>query len=177
MGLNHYRFRSVWTLDAPADTVHAVLERVEEYPLWWPQVREVHRWDDGHTGTAVFRSLLPYDLRVTARATHRDPAARVLAIALSGDLDGWARWRTAPRDGGTTGGTRVLFEQEVEVRSPLLRRLALPGRPLFKANHTLMMRAGRRGLRRRLEGRHRGRSRTGGPADRSGRGPEGERFG
>ncbi|GAA2394691.1 SRPBCC family protein [Streptomyces glaucosporus] len=149
MGLNHYRFRSVWTLDAPPDAVYAVLERAEEYPAWWPQVREVHRRDDGHTGTARFRSLLPYDLRVAVRLALRDPAARVLEIAMTGDLDGRARWRLAPR-GGADGGTRALFEQEVEVRRPLLRLLAVPGRPLFRANHALMMRAGHRGLRRLL---------------------------
>ncbi|WP_344321878.1 SRPBCC family protein [Streptomyces macrosporus] len=164
MGLNHYRFRSVWELDAPPDAVYAVLERAEEYPAWWPQVREARRWDGGEggadTGTARFRSLLPYDLRVTVRRTHGDPAARVLQIAMTGDLDGWARWRLTPRAGadgggdGGDGGTRALFEQEVEVRRPLLRLLAVPGRPLFRANHALMMRAGHRGLRRRLgEGR------------------------
>jgi hypothetical protein len=40
----------------------------------------------------------------------------------------------------------VLFEQEVTVRKPLMRRLALPCRPLFRANHALMMRACRHGL-------------------------------
>ncbi|MYS07554.1 polyketide cyclase [Streptomyces sp. SID6041] len=103
----HYRFRSVWRLAAPPDAVYAVLERADEYPRWWPQVREVVPVDDT-TGTARFRSLLPYDLVVTARALRRDPRAR------------------------------------------LLRALAVPGRPLFRANHALMMRAGRRGIAARL---------------------------
>ncbi len=38
------------------------------------------------------------------------------------------------------------------MRKPLLRRLAVPGRPLFRANHRLMMRAGRRGLAAHLDG-------------------------
>ncbi|MFC9796317.1 SRPBCC family protein [Streptomyces sp. NPDC057695] len=141
----HYRFRSVWRLAAPPDAVYAVLERADEYPRWWPQVREVVPVDDT-TGTARFRSLLPYDLVVTARALRRDPRARVLEIGLGGDLEGWARWTLAP-DGA---GTRVLYEQEVEVRARLLRALAVPGRPLFRANHALMMRAGRRGIAARL---------------------------
>ncbi|HEX5566718.1 MAG TPA: SRPBCC family protein [Streptomyces sp.] len=160
-GWNHHRFRSVWELAAPPDAVYAVLESAGQYPLWWPQVREVGLREDGRTGTARFRSLLPYDLVVTVRQTCRDPVARVLAIAMSGDLEGWARWRLVPRgvpDGGPEGGagggagsgTRAFFEQEVEVRRSLLRLLALPGRPLFRANHALMMRAGHRGLRRRL---------------------------
>ncbi|MFF9196209.1 SRPBCC family protein [Streptomyces sp. NPDC014779] len=136
-----YRFRSVWRLAAPPAAVYAALERAEDYPLWWPQVREVVALDE-HTGTARFRSLLPYDLVVTAEARRRDPATGVLEIRMSGDLDGWARWTLTAE--GT--GTRAVYEQEVEVRNPLMRALAVPGRPFFRANHALMMRGGRRGL-------------------------------
>ncbi|MFJ2772525.1 SRPBCC family protein [Streptomyces sp. NPDC087300] len=142
----HYRFRSVWDLPgAPAD-VYAVLERVEDYPLWWRQVREVTPVDE-HSGVARFRSLLPYDLVVTAQERRRDPAAGVLEIVMSGHLDGWARWSIAA---GPTG-TRAVYEQEVDVRRPLMRRLAVPGRPVFLLNHALMMRAGEKGLRAYLE--------------------------
>ncbi|WP_432087721.1 MULTISPECIES: SRPBCC family protein [unclassified Streptomyces] len=136
-----YRFRCVWRLAAPPDAVYAVLERAEDYPRWWPQVREVVPRDET-SGTARFRSLLPYDLVVTVRALRRDPAARVLEVGLGGDLEGRARWTLTPE--GT--GTRVLYEQEVEVRARLLRALAVPGRLVFRANHALMMRGGRRGL-------------------------------
>ncbi|MFK0228651.1 SRPBCC family protein [Streptomyces sp. NPDC090303] len=145
MDRNRYRFRCVWGLAAPPDAVYAVLERAEDYPRWWPQVREVVPLDDT-TGTARFRSLLPYDLVVTVHARLRDPAARVLEVGLGGDLEGWARWTLTPE--GT--GTHALYEQEVEVRARLLRALAVPGRPLFRANHALMMRGGRRGLAARL---------------------------
>ncbi|MEV6553815.1 SRPBCC family protein [Streptomyces sp. NPDC051597] len=146
---SHYRFRSVWHLPAPPAAVFAVLARPEEYPRWWPQVREVVAdGGDGRAGTVRFRSLLPYDLVVTARESRRDEAAGVLEIAMSGDLDGWARWTL----GALGGGTRALYEQEVEVRKPLMRRLALPGRPVFVANHALMMRSGRRGLTALLNG-------------------------
>ncbi|MEU7577727.1 SRPBCC family protein [Streptomyces sp. NPDC041068] len=137
----HYRFRSVWDLPgAPAD-VYTVLERAEDYPRWWPQVREVTPVDD-RNGVARFRSFLPYDLVVTARERRRDAGAGVLEIAMTGDLDGWARWTVT----AGPAGTRALYDQEVEVRRPLMRRLAVPGRPVFLLNHALMMRAGRRGL-------------------------------
>ncbi|MBT2509148.1 SRPBCC family protein [Streptomyces sp. ISL-98] len=137
----HYRFRTVWDLTASPDAVFAVLERAEEYPRWWPQVREATRVDD-RTGTFRFRSLLPYELVVTVGETRRDAAAGVLEAAMTGDMDGWARWTVRPH--GT--GTRAVYEQEVEVRKALVRRFAVPGRPVFIANHALMMRAGRRGL-------------------------------
>ncbi|MFD9910136.1 SRPBCC family protein [Streptomyces sp. NPDC059063] len=138
----HYRFRSRWILSADPAAVYAVLERAEDYPAWWPQVREVTRVDD-RSGTVRLRSLLPYDLVITAREARRDPGRGVLEITMSGDLDGWARWTLTA---APAGGTLVRYDQEVEVRKPLMRRLAVPGRPLFRLNHALMMRAGRRGL-------------------------------
>ncbi|MFI5863141.1 SRPBCC family protein [Streptomyces sp. NPDC051546] len=144
-----YRFRSVWDLDAAPARVYAVLEHPESYPLWWPQIRAVAPAADGSSGTAFIRSALPYTLRVSAAELLRDPVRGILEVALLGDLEGWARWTVRPRP----GGTRALYEQEVEVRRPLMRLLAFPGRPVFRLNHTLMMRAGRRGLAAHLAGR------------------------
>ncbi|NEB78734.1 polyketide cyclase [Streptomyces sp. SID14478] len=143
---HHYTFRSVWDLSAPPAAVYGVLERAGEYPTWWPQVRSVTPLDD-ISGVAVFRSFLPYELTVTATEKRRDPAGGVLEIAMSGDLDGWARWTLSAR----AGGTRAVYEQQVEVRRPLMRRFALPGRPVFLANHAWMMRGGRRGLEALLQ--------------------------
>jgi hypothetical protein len=165
MDWSHYRFRSAWHLDAEPDAVYGVLERPDRYPEWWPQVREV-RQTDGTTGVLRFRSVLPYDLTVTARSTRHDPGERVLEVAMTGDLEGWVRWtvldaaattaapagRGAPR-APAAGRTRLLYEQEVVVRKALMRVLAVPCRPLFLANHALMMRAGRAGLLARLAGR------------------------
>ncbi|MFF6983305.1 SRPBCC family protein [Streptomyces sp. NPDC008343] len=143
MDWSHYRFRSLWALPAPTDTVYDLLEKAEDYPRWWPQVREVNRIDDT-SGVITIRSVLPYDMTFTAREVRRERGAGVLEIAMSGDLDGWVRWTvTAAPDGS---GTIARYEQVVDVNKPLLRRLAVPGRPVFRANHWLMMRSGRRGL-------------------------------
>ncbi len=147
MDWSHYRFRSVWRLDAEPDAVYRVLERPDHYPGWWPQVREVRQTGD-ISGVLRFRSVLPYDLTVTARSTRHDPDARVLEVAMTGDLEGWVRWTVQP--GAAARTTRLLFEQEVVVRKALMRALAVPCRPLFRANHALMMRGGRLGLLARL---------------------------
>ncbi|MFF0287250.1 SRPBCC family protein [Streptomyces sp. NPDC005262] len=146
MDWSHYRFVSTWDVSAPPAAVYGVLERAEEYPRWWPQIREVATVDDA-TGSMRIRSFLPYDLVMTVRESRRDPAAGVLEVTLDGDLDGWARWTVTAH--GT--GTRATYEQEVEVRRTMMRLLAVPGRAVFRANHALMMRAGRRGLVARLE--------------------------
>jgi uncharacterized protein YndB with AHSA1/START domain len=147
MDWSHYRFVSIWDVTAPPDAVYGILERAEEYPQWWPQVREVSSVDDT-TGTMRIRSALPYDLVMTVRVSRRDPAAGILEVTLDGDLDGWARWTVTAH--GT--GSRATYEQEVEVRRRIMRLLAVPGRAVFRVNHALMMRSGRRGLAARLEG-------------------------
>ncbi|TQJ47766.1 MULTISPECIES: SRPBCC family protein [Streptomyces] len=146
MDWTRYRFRSLWALPAPPARVYDALERAEDYPRWWRQVREVNQVDAA-TGVIRVRSLLPYDLTFTAREVRRDAAAGVLEIAMTGDIDGWARWTVT----AVGSGTLARYEQVVQVNKPLLRRIAVPGRPVFRLNHRLMMRAGRRGLAAYLE--------------------------
>ncbi|MER6078750.1 SRPBCC family protein [Streptomyces sp. NPDC001833] len=146
MDWNHYRFRSLWPLPVPLATVYEALREVEEYPRWWPQVRSVNRLDDS-VAVLTIRSFLPYDLTFTAREARREPEAGVLEISMTGDIEGWARW-TITADGT---GTLARYDQVVDVHKPLLRRLALLGRPFFRLNHRLMMSAGRRGLLRHLQ--------------------------
>ncbi|WP_314173352.1 SRPBCC family protein [Streptomyces winkii] len=146
---HRFVFRSVWRLDASPGEVYSALEAAGEYPAWWPQVREVHALEES-AGRARIRSVLPFDLWITGRATRHDPGSGVLEMEISGDVAGWARW-TVTRDGAShAGGTVAVYEQQVDVRKPLLRSLVVPARPFFRANHAVMMRAGRRGLERWL---------------------------
>ncbi|GGX95379.1 SRPBCC family protein [Streptomyces anandii] len=149
MDWTHYRFRSLWSLPAPPAAVYGALARLEDYPRWWPQIREVRevRRSGEVTGVVRIRSVLPYDITVTAREVRRDRAAGVLKVAMTGDLDGWARWTLTAHGAGTL----ARYDQAVRVNKPLLRHFAVPGRPVFRLNHRLMMRAGRRGLAAHLE--------------------------
>jgi Polyketide cyclase / dehydrase and lipid transport len=145
MDWNRYRFFTTWHLDASVHDVLRVLEDVAAYPLWWPEVRRVEAYDD-RTANMVIRSLLPYDLAFVARQSRRDPQAGVLEVSMHGDLEGFSRWTVTP-DGS---GARAAFEEDVIARKALLRRFAAPARPIFRANHAVMMRSGQRGLRARL---------------------------
>nr|WP_234320177.1 SRPBCC family protein [Streptomyces sp. SBT349] len=127
---------------APPEKVFGVLVCPDDYPRWWPQVREVTRTGPD-AGVCRFRSVLPFELRVGVTEARRDEEARVLDLALTGDLDGRLRWTVTPRG----PGARVAWEQDTALRKPVLRRLTRPLGPLFAANHALMMRAGLRGLR------------------------------
>ena len=142
-----FRFRSAWRhLPAPPARVYAVLERIEDYPKWWPQVREVAS-RDASSGTVRLRSALPLEHRVTLRGDRRNPATGELSVTMAGDLRGWVEC-TVTGDG--RGGSHVAFRQYTEVTRPLLRLLAATAGPLLRVNHALMMRAGCRGLRARL---------------------------
>jgi hypothetical protein len=147
MDPNRYEFRSVWQLDATRDVVFEVLADLCSYPAWWPEVPRAERIDDA-TFDLTVRSLLPYDLVFRSVQGRRDREAGVLEVSMSGDLHGFSRW-TICDEGATCVAT---FEEQVTARKPLLRRLAPIARPAFQANHWLMMRHGRAGLRTFLRG-------------------------
>jgi len=150
---NFYAFRSEWVLASPVDDVYVALAQLVEYPSWWPEVRSV-RQVSPETFELLCRSLLPYDLAFSSRQTRKDPAARVLEAALAGDLAGFSRWTLT----GRAEGTLAVFEEEVTAEKALLRRMGRVARPAFQANHALMMRHGRQGLRTFLAGLRLGRS-------------------
>jgi hypothetical protein len=143
---DHYVFRSEWQLAVSADAVYSALRDVAGYPAWWPQVRSVRQLDD-ETGEVRCRSLLPYDLVFAIRRDVEDPAALVLRAHQTGDLEGWSQWSIT----AAAGGAIVVFDEDVVVRKPLVRRAGLLARPALRFNHAVMMRDGERGLRRHLE--------------------------
>ena len=147
MDLNFYRIQTRWEIDAAPADVYAALEAIEQYPEWWPEVRAVDRLDEDRYGMRV-RSLLPYDLNFVGIQSERDPRTGVLGMRMKGDLDGFSRWTITPLGSRTT----VTFNGEVVANNALLRRLAVLGRAAFQANHALMMRHCRSGLRTCLAG-------------------------
>lgn len=142
MGRSRYEFRGAWTLPADPDALREVVVDLEHYPEWWPQVVAVAKIgpDDARV---LCRSALPYTLDLLLHAVSRE--GRVLEVAVGGDLEGRVRWHLTP----VPGGTRMEFEQQVEVRG-LLALVTPLARPLLRWNHERMMRGCVAGLRRRL---------------------------
>ena len=137
-----FAFRDSWHLDAPRESVHEVLVDLEHYPSWWPEVVAVASLgpDDARV---LCRSVLPYTLDLVLHAADR--SARLLEVAVSGDLDGRVRFALAE----TGGGTRLDLDQQVTVRG-WLGAAAYVARPLLRWNHDRMMRGCITGLRARL---------------------------
>jgi hypothetical protein len=141
----HYRFRNVWRVPATPEETYLALCRLPEYPIWWPEVKEVHCVD--RAGFRVrCRSFLPYDLSFVIHEPQVDPASGVLMARLTGDLEGYSRWTVT----GNGEGSDVVFDEEVVTAKPLLKRLSRVLRPALHANHALMMRHGESGLRAHL---------------------------
>ncbi|GGU62207.1 polyketide cyclase [Lentzea flava] len=148
VSLHRYRFRSVWHVCASPAAVYDVLSDIANYPKWWPEVRSATKIDD-ESGVLICRSFLPFDLVVQVRHSIANQQAGLLRATLSGDLEGFASWEITGRDGGTD----LVFDQEVVVNKPLLRRLVLIAKPFFRGNHDLMMRGGLKGLKQVLADR------------------------
>lgn len=142
MALNDYRFRDVWSIGAARGRVFDALVDLTNWPRWWPDVRTVHRIDDD-TAEMVCRAALPYALTFRLRRSVQDERSGRLVVAMTGDLEGYTEGIVAPH----ASGAQLAIDQRVVVTKPLLRVLAPVARPLFVANHALMMWRGQRGLR------------------------------
>jgi polyketide cyclase/dehydrase/lipid transport protein len=145
MSLHRYRFTAVWSLRADVSAVYAAILDLTGYPLWWPDIRSVERIDDD-TAEMVIRSTLPYALRFRMRRAVQDEHAGRVRVDLSGDVEGALYGALT----ATSPGTRLVIAQQVVANRPLLRTLAPVARPLLRANHTVMMWRGQRGLRDHL---------------------------
>lgn len=145
--LTHYVFQSVWHVRAPLPDLIGVLDDMESYPAWWPEIREV-RPLGGKRFEVVARSLLPYELRFVTNADVPQPSSDVIDARLSGDLEGTVRWTVTE----VGQGCRLVYDQEVTTHKRLLNVMAPVARPGFKVNHALMMRHGQAGLRTYMAG-------------------------
>src|SRR5262245_18910022 len=135
---NRYEFRNHWSVDAAPDSAYTVLEALDRYPRWWPEVRDVRQISD-QAYELRCRALLPYDLIFVTHEGKRDPVNRVLEARLTGDLEGFSRWTITPATGS---GADLLFEEEVVTTKAMLRRLAPIAAQVFGANPALIGGAG-----------------------------------
>lgn len=142
MSLNNYRFRTVWSVQAASTRVFDALVDLINWPVWWRDVRSVHRIDDD-TAEVTCRATLPYALTFRLHRAEQDAHAGRLRVDMTGDLEGYCEGVV----GGHQTGARLAIDQRVVVTRPLLRTFAPVARPLFQANHAMMMRRGQRGLR------------------------------
>lgn len=144
-----YRFRTVWSFDAPIDTVWEALSNVDEQG-WWPgtTATQLARGDRRGIGAVVryeMRTSLPYALTFVAIVTRME-RPHVIEVQVGGELVGTGRWDLV-QEGRTTHAT---YLWEVRTTARWMNLLAPLLRPAFVWNHHQVMQAGARGLARHL---------------------------
>lgn len=152
-----YHFVSRWRVPGTRDEVRAVLEDAAQLPRWWPSLyREVTVLEPGGPG-GVGRVIelqtppVPYSLRWRLAVT-RSYGPAGFTMAATGDFVGTGTW-ILKQDGDHVV---VLYDWRVSAEKPLLKQLSWLLRPVFRANHRLVMHHGEISLRRELELRRMG---------------------
>jgi uncharacterized protein YndB with AHSA1/START domain len=149
---DQYRFLDKWYIPHPIDVVFEELMQAEDYPKWWGEAwKRVTAIGDARAGTVGARSeviaggFLPYTIKLELEVT-RVERPQLISVVSSGDLEGTGTWRLHEFDGGTA----VSYDWRVQAGKPLIRRFSPVVKPLFRANHTWVMRHGQADLKRWL---------------------------
>jgi hypothetical protein len=147
----HFDFVTVWRLRAPLEQVWANIYDHERWPSWWKGVERVdvvRRGGPDTVGTVlnhVWKSALPYRLRFRITITKVDPL-HVIEVAAEGELRGVGRMSFST----DADDVVVRFEWNVDTTSTWMNVIAPAAAPLFRWNHSAIMRWGAECLARRI---------------------------
>lgn len=147
-----FTFDRRWEFAVPPDDLWATLSRTDEYPDWWSWLREFEAdgLEEGAIARCVIRAPLPYALRFSV---HVEQAVKpeLVDTVIHGDLEGPARLEITPSG---PGGSTARLTWALELRDPVLRRLAVLGRPAMTWAHDRVVASGLRQFEQRaLDGR------------------------
>jgi hypothetical protein len=144
-----YSFVTIWRLEAPIDRVHDAIADSLRWPEWWTTVKAVEEIAPGDPATGIgnirrytFKGSLPYSLVFDLEVTKVERPG-TLAGRASGELAGTGVWTLTEDPGGVT---IARYDWNVQTTRWWMNLLAPLARPLFKANHDLVMNAGAKGI-------------------------------
>jgi len=142
---------TTWILAAPRQALWDVLADVRSWPQWWRGVEaasELEAGDERRVGSRYrvrWHGRLPYRVELEfAVETVREPL--LMAGRSDGDLAGSGTWRLFEHGGVSA----VTYEWDVRPTRAWMRALTPVARPVFRAEHDRLMRAGGDGLARQL---------------------------
>ncbi|MEA2508797.1 MAG: hypothetical protein QOG21_879 [Actinomycetota bacterium] len=147
----NYLFVTTTELAAPLESVWEEVGRPERWVTWWPglvAVTELEAGDQESRGSLqefTFKSKLPYTLSFRGRITRVDPLQR-MDIQAVGELEGVANYELEE----TGRGTQMRLTWSVKTTKTWMNVMAPIARPFFAWNHDVLMKAGSRGLARKL---------------------------
>jgi len=142
-----YNLKTIWRLDAPRQPIWDALIAAEQWPVWWPYVKNVELLQSGEAGRLssarrfTWASKLPYqlcfDVRILALDEHNCIEADV-----SGDLKGTGKWLLSDFEDSTL----VTYIWTVSTEKSWMKVLAPVLAPVFIWNHNQVMNEGAKGL-------------------------------
>lgn len=149
-----YRFVTIWSIEAPLESVCEAISLSLAWPQWWrcvESVAEIFPGDAAGFGRVLrytWRGRLPYRLTFDVRIVDIQPLVAVAGVA-EGDVEGTGRWSF------TSQGpvTHVRYDWQVRTTPAWMNLLALFARPFIRWNHNFVMRQGGEALAQRLNAR------------------------
>ena len=125
----------------PRTVVWRAINRVENYPRWWPWLREFdgHALRAGDVWTCVVQPPVPYALGFALHIDEVEPG-RVVTAHLRGDIEGTACLELHDR----FGGCELRLVSSLAPHSPVLRAAALLARPMARYGHDWVLDTGAR---------------------------------
>ena len=151
MAMTHFSLVTDWHFEAPIERVWDLIEKTEDWPLWWRAVKRVERIREGGSdGLGAVRRItwataLPYTLTFDVEITRVERPTCLEGRAF-GELDGTGIWNLHDEP----EGTHVRYCWRVEVTKPWMRRFAPLLARVFEWNHHKVMAWGLEGARKRL---------------------------
>ncbi|ADJ28541.1 AI-2E family transporter [Nitrosococcus watsonii] len=154
IGVAQYSLLTTWRIEAPIEAVWNAISNTENWPAWWNYVERVVQLESGDKNglgsryCLLWRTRLPYRISLESKVTRIEAPVLVEAI-VSGDVEGWGRWRLAS-EGSIT---EVRYDWHVRVTKFWMNWLTSLLKPVFKWNHSVVMQQGGEGLARHLNAR------------------------
>jgi hypothetical protein len=139
------------TYEFPAepDVIWARLDRVQDYQMWWPWLRqfEAQQLKTGDTWDCVIKPPVPWSIRMAVEITEAVPA-RLISARVTGDVTGEGRLDVQPSE----GGSEVRIQTRLTPASTVLRAAAYLAAPLSRFGHDWVLDTGARQFRTQLAG-------------------------
>ena len=151
MAMTQFTLVTDWHFTQSIDRVWALIEKVEDWPSWWPAVKRVETIREGdETGLGAIRRItwgtaLPYTLTFDVEVTKVEKHDCLEGRAF-GELEGVGLWNFHEEP----EGTHVRYLWRVDVTKPWMKLLAPMLSPVFEWNHNKVMCWGLAGARERL---------------------------
>jgi hypothetical protein len=135
------RIRSdqVHEFDAAPDTLWDAMLGVDRFRTWWPWLRrfEASGVARGDVWTATVQPPLPYRVTFDLLLTEVE-APRVVAVDVTGDIEGSARLEVSPRGAGSA----LHFTSELTPTRSILRWVSRVAPPVAKHGHQWVLETG-----------------------------------